>query len=350
MRSTLIFALLLALSPAAFAKSVKKPDAEVDKRKPLKDHEAPIVLTTAAPNFCLFGGKSGKPAHGEASFKSLVWRSDVVYVGETHDEPLDHMAQFEALKAMKIAKGSKIAVGFEMLQQAQQPILDDYAAGKLTEAEFLEKIDWKKTWGFDYAMYKPLFDFIVQHRLRALALNVPRKLVGKVARGGLAGLAPEERALLPEKLEVTAHKKYNEYMKKTFEAHMSTASAQSISLDNYLASMAAWNEGMGAKVAEFVNANPGWSVLVVAGNGHLLYNAAIPASVKSRTDGLRQVSFLTETSAKCPEKLDKEHKDMANYVWYMNHAPKPKPEPAAMPALSTATLSVPVSTASAAAK
>lgn len=337
---SVIFTLLLALPLAAFAKSVKKPEANIEKRQPPKNADAPIVLKTDAPNFCLFGGQSGKPSHGEAAFKAVVWKSDVVYVGETHDEPQDHRAQFEALKAMRIAKGTKIAVGFEMLDQTLQPVLNDYADGKIDEAEFLKRVDWQKQWGFDFAMYKPLFDLIAQNKLRAIALNVPRKVVSKIARGGLESLTPEERQYLPEKVEITQHKKYNEYLKATFGGHGDSPMGKMFTLENYLASMAAWNEGMGARVADFMNANPGYSVLVVAGNGHLLYNAAIPASVKARVKDVRQASFYTENAAKCPETMPKEHKDMANYLWYINHPPKPEPAPA-QPALSTATLAAP---------
>jgi uncharacterized iron-regulated protein len=85
---------------------------------------------------------------------------------------------------------------------------------------------------------------------------------------------------------------------------------------------------MGARIADFVNANPGYEVLVVAGNGHVMYNAAIPASVKARVEKVRQASFYTENAPKCPETMPKEHKDLANYMWYINHPPKPEPAPA----------------------
>ena len=330
---TLVFSFIFLLPLNAWAAAVKKPEANVEKRKAPAAADAPIVLTTTTPNFCLFGGQSGKPQQGEASFKSVVWKNDVVYVGETHDQPLDHLAQFEALKAMRIARGSKIAVGFEMLSQPLQAVLNEYAEGRLTEEEFLAKADWKKEWGFDFNMYKPLLDFIVQNKLRALALNVPKKVVGKIARTGLESLTPEEKSFLPEKVEITQHKKYNEYLKATFAGHGDSPMAKLFTLENYLASMAAWNEGMGARVAEFLNANPGYSVLVIAGNGHILHNAAIPASVKSRVKGVRQASFYTEHAEKCPETMPKEHKDLANYIWYINHAPKP--EPAAATAVPT---------------
>jgi len=310
---------------------VKKPEANIEKRKAPAVAEAPVILTYDAPNFCIFGAQSGKNVSGEASFKSVVWKSDVVYVGETHDQLQDHLAQLEALKAMRIARGSKIAVGFEMLNQSLQPVLNDYADGKLTEAEFLAKADWQKEWGFDFNMYKPLFDFIVQNKLRALALNVPKKVVSKIARTGLESLTEEEKSFLPEKVEITQHKKYNEFLKESFAGHGDSPMAKMFTIENYLASMAAWNEGMGARVADFLTNNPGYSVLVIAGNGHVIYNAAIPASVKARVKGVRQASFYTEQADKCPAVMPKEHKDLANYVWYINHPPKP----AAAPAVST---------------
>ncbi|OGR94568.1 MAG: hypothetical protein A2016_00830 [Elusimicrobia bacterium GWF2_62_30] len=329
----LIFSLIL-FAQCAGAASVKKPKANVDERKAPETPPAPIVLTHDVPNFCVFGSQSGKAFTSEAAFKSVVWKNDVVYVGETHDQPLDHMAQFEALKAMRIARGSKIAVGFEMLNQTLQPVLDEYAAGKITQEEFLNKADWKKEWGFDFGMYKPLFDFIAANKLRALALNVPKKVVAKIARTGLDSLSSEEKSFLPEKVEISAHKKYNDYLKESFDGHGDSPMAKMFTIENYLASMAAWNEGMGARIADFVNANPGYAVLVIVGNGHLMYNAAIPASVKARAKEARQATFLTESAAACPEKMPKENKDMASYIWYLNHAPKP--EAAAAPVASTA--------------
>lgn len=328
---TLMF-LAVLLAPLAVYAAVKKPQANVEKR-PVTPEDA--ALAQPDPRFCIFGGQSGKAFNTEAAFKAIVWKNDVVYVGETHDQPLDHQAQFEALKAMKIARGTRIAVGFEMLNQTLQPLLDDYAAGKITQEEFLDKADWKKEWGFDFAMYKPLFDFIAANKLRALALNVPKKVVAKIARAGLEGLSPEEKRYLPEKVEITAHKKYNEFLKASFADHGNSPMAKMFTLDNYLASMAAWNEGMGARIADFLNANPGYAVLVIAGNGHVIYNAAIPASVKARVKGVRQASFYTEDGA-CPGKINKDHQNLANYIWYINHPPKTAPAAASSTGAATA--------------
>lgn len=335
MRS-LLLALILAI-PSAAAAWHNTPKANVADRTPPKDADAPIVLTTSAPNFCIFGGQSGKSYSGEAAFSAVVWRSDVVYVGETHDQPLDHLAQLEALKAMKIARGSRIAVGFEMLDQTRQPVLDDYVSGKIGEAEFLAKTDWRREWGFDFALYRPLFDFIRQNGLKALALNVPRAVVEKIARSGLDALTPDEKKYLPADLKITKDRKYNEYLESSYGGHDGPM-AKVITFGNYKASMAAWNEGMGARIADFLAGNPGYEVLVVAGNGHLMYNAGLQASVRARVKGVRQASFYTGQAEKCPEKLDPRDKGLAGYIWYIDHPAKPEaPEAAPTAAMDIST-------------
>ena len=87
--------------------------------------------------------------------------------------------------------------------------------------------------------------------------------------------------------------------------------------DNYLASIAAANEAAGAVIADFVKANPGWSVAASVDNDRIIYNAAIPASVKNRIPKIRQASFYITAPAKCPSSFPKEHQNIANYVWYM---------------------------------
>ena len=331
----IFFFSILFLVPFTVHAAKKRPEANIEKRPAPPAAAAQLVLTGDRPNFCIAGSQSGKAFHGEAAFKSIVWKSDVVYLGETHDQPLDHAAQLEALKAMKIARGYKIAVGFEMLSAKLQPVLDEYAAGRLTEADFLSRTDWKSEWGFDFSLYKPLFDFVIANKLRALALSVPKEVTARIAGAGLEGLTPGERQFLPEKVEITRHQKYNDYLKASFTEQGNSSTGKTAALDNYLASVAASNEGMGGRIAAFLAENPGYAVLVIAGNDRVIYNAAVPASVKSRIKGVRQASFFTEDAVECPVTMPKEHKDLANYIWYINHTPERAP---AMPATSTATL------------
>ncbi len=273
-------------------------------------------INTCAP--CLYKTKALK----KIDFKRLkthMAESDVIYVGESHDQMEDHLAQLKALEILFEAKGKHIAVGFEMLNFTLQPVLNDYAEGKLTEAEFLKAVNWKKEWGFDFRLYKPLFDFIREKKLKALALNLPKRIVAKIARVGIEGLSPKDRKNLPKNISISKDENYLNFLKASFGAHGSTPMAKMFKFENYLASMAAWNEAMGSKMADFLNKNKKYSGLVIAGNGHMIYNAGIPASVKSRTKKLRHSSFYTEEARYCPKEPSKKVLKYADFIWFINH-------------------------------
>ena len=270
----------------------------------------------AAPaGLCVLDSAAGTRLSPE-NFMAVIAGADVVSVGETHDQVKDHQAQLEALKALYAARGEKIAVGFEMLNTTLQPVLDDYAAGSLSEAEFLRKADWAKEWGFDFNLYKPIFDFIREKGLKALALNLPKKIVSKIARTGLEALPAEDKLYLPGDLKVTTNERYIAFVHGSFDGQM----ADMFKFENYLAAMSAWNETMGAGMAKFLNANPGYAGLVAAGSGHVIFNAGIPASIASRAPGLRQVSFYPQPAASCPAALPAGDAGLADYVWYKDYA------------------------------
>jgi len=310
--SSFLLSLFFALAGTSNASGHPAPKSPA---KPEVKAAAPLVQT-----FCIFGGQSGKPFGDLASFKSVIWKSDVVYAGGNASQFKAQEARLDILKSMREARSSKIAVGFEALDFTQQPALDDYAAGKITEDEFLQKTGWQAQAGADFPLYRPIFNFIIQNKLRALALGAPAPVISRIEREGLAGLGDDEKKFLPAPVNISRHKKYLDFLKASF-----TAAAPGLTWDNHLAAVSAWDEAAGARIADFLAAMPGYEMLVLAGNDRLIYNAALPASVKSRTVKLRQASFYSEEEAKCPEELPKEKRDLANYVWYTSSLPEPVP-------------------------
>ncbi|MDT8287951.1 MAG: ChaN family lipoprotein, partial [Elusimicrobiales bacterium] len=255
---------------------------------------------------------------GPGAFAEMIAASDVVYVGESHDQKFAHLAQLEALKILASARKNKVAVGFEMLNSGLQPVLEKYAAGKISEKEFLESADWKKEWGFDFGLYKPLFDYIRKNKLKAAALNVPRAVIKKIARGGMGSLSPGEKRTLPEKVEINRDPLYVSYLRSTYGGHGDNPMAKVITWDNYLLSMAAWNEGMADSAVKAMKKHKGYAMLVVAGNGHIVYNAGIPFSIKTRMPGLKHLSVYTEDLEKA-EDFREDPSPLADLVWFVRH-------------------------------
>jgi len=273
---------------------------------------------------CVFASATGRPASAQAVAEAIA-RSRVVSVGETHDQANDHLAQLEVLKSLAASPGDQVAVGFEMLNESLQGVLDDYASGKLSESEFLQKADWQKEWGFPFSLYKPIFDFIRDHRLKALALNAPRKLVTKTARLGLEGLSIEDGAMLPKDMALSQDPRYLEFLKAAFGGHGSPASSLSllampgVTWEHYLQAMMIWNEVMAANAAAYLNANSDSALLVLAGNGHVMYGSGIPFGIGRRAAGASQTTFYTEGSSNCPASLPERLSGMADFVWLVPH-------------------------------
>jgi len=315
-----LFSAVLVLSvfpaPPVFAGSFLQLIAHYPEPKAISSVPAPAAAEDRG--VCVFSSVSGQVLSGQDALAGAVKDAAVVYVGETHDQAADHQAQLAALEALYALRGNGAAVGFEMLNASLQPVLDEYVSGRIDQEEFLEKTAWKKEWGFDFGLYKPLFDFAIRHKLRALALNVPKRIISKIGRFGLGSLTPEERAFLPETVAITAHKEYLAYLKENYESMHAAApgTMPAITWENYLAAMCAWNEGMGSRIADFLNADPARTVMTIAGNGHIAYNAAIPASVASRVKGIRQASFHTEGAALCPAAVPAGLLGRADYIWF----------------------------------
>ena len=84
------------------------------------------------------------------SFQDLlndVEPSSVIFMGENHDQIEHHHSQVKTLQGL-IEKNRDVVVGMEMFERSQQPILDQWTEGKLTQEEFLKEIKWETTWGW----------------------------------------------------------------------------------------------------------------------------------------------------------------------------------------------------------
>lgn len=200
--------------------------------------------------------------------------AQVVYVGEKHDEAADHLAQRDVLLAL-LSRGRRVVVGLEMLDAAQQGELDGWLSGAVSDADF--SAYWKKAWGFPFELYKPLLEACRDNHVPVRALNAPISVIGQIARGGLASLSPAQRAFLPARVRQTDDADYLAFIKESIVGHAGAGSAEEARM---LEAMAAWNETMGKAVADA--ASSGATVLVAAGEGHMLYKAGIPESARRR--------------------------------------------------------------------
>lgn len=216
----------------------------------------------------------------------------IVAVGETHDDAGHHAIQAEVLAAL--ASRVPLTVGLEMVEAEAQPALDAFMSGATSEADFA--VWWKSHWGFDYALYKPVFDAARAAGVPVRGLNAPRDVVKAVGKKGLAGLTPAERGRIPAVVLESADARYRKYVLDSVSGHGAPPAA----IPRMLEAMAVWNETMGENAAKL--AAEGKVVLVIAGQGHVLYKAGILESAARRGAGPAQV-LLPWSAAPLPEEL-----------------------------------------------
>jgi uncharacterized iron-regulated protein len=136
-------------------------------------------------------------------FRDLVAKTSVVLLGESHTDADHHRWQLYTLAAL-YGRGGNIVIGFEAFPRRLQAVLDDWVEGKLTEDAFLKASEWRQVWGYDAALYMPLFQFARLNRIPMVALNVEQKLVSRVGQQGWESVPASEREGLSDPAPASA--------------------------------------------------------------------------------------------------------------------------------------------------
>ncbi len=213
-------------------------------------------------------------------------QAKVVYLGETHDNPKDHQLQL-AIIGQLYKKNSKLAIALEMFQRPYQGVVNDYLAGKIDEQELLAKSEYKKRWGYPWQYYAPIVQFAKAKKLPVLALNTPTEITRLVAKNGLDSLTPEQSKFIPPLSEIhTDNAEYRQLMLGIFQQHWADAKGNSPDFEKFFQAQVLWDETMAEAIAKFIQANPGYQVVVLVGQGHIVYNYGIPSRVARRLKSL----------------------------------------------------------------
>ncbi len=251
--------------------------------------------------------------------------SSVIFMGETHDQIEHHHSQVRILQGL-IEKNRDVVVGMEMFERSQQPILDQWTEGKLTEEEFLKELKWETTWGMDYNLYKGILDEAKTRRLKVLCLNIERELVRRVGQQGIAGLSPEDRAKLPE-MDLS-DKEHRHYMASIYKSHQAGSAKD---FENFYQAQCLWDEAMAETLFRFLQSaeGRGKKVLVIAGSGHVAFDFGIPKRLHRRNPLIYKTIILKEWKKNVEDdfNLNKVSSPLAYFLWITKPAPPEKKRP-----------------------
>jgi uncharacterized iron-regulated protein len=225
-----------------------------------------------------------------------------VLLGESHTDADHHFWQLETVAAL-YGRGGNVVIGFEAFPRRLQGVLDDWIAGKLTDDAFLKASEWRQVWGYDAALYMPLFQFARMNRIPMVALNVERKLVAQVGQQGWQAVPAAEREGLTDPAPAsTAYQRdlarvY--YMKKTMtpealdrlsttpgarppeadDAALADAMKQP-EFQRFVEAQLTWDRAMAQALAGAKRKYADATVVGVLGSGHVEEGHGVPHQLK----------------------------------------------------------------------
>ncbi|MCB0650569.1 MAG: ChaN family lipoprotein [Saprospiraceae bacterium] len=156
-------------------------------------HKTMLVLLAVIVSTTLFGQK--KPAYQifnskekKAGYEKMLDAcegADVVFFGESHNNPISHWLQLELTKDLYEKKNGNLTLGAEMYESDGQIILDEYFSGAINQSSFEKEM---RLWPNYKTDYKPVLEFAKEKGVKMIATNIPRRYANLVFRNGLIAL------------------------------------------------------------------------------------------------------------------------------------------------------------------
>mmetsp|Transcript_985 Transcript_985/g.2108 ORF Transcript_985/g.2108 Transcript_985/m.2108 type:complete len:423 (+) Transcript_985:1394-2662(+) len=253
-------------------------------------------------------------------FAMHMWDRRVVAFGEVHTCEPHHRAQLEMIKALyEFPDRQPLSIGLEHFFRQDQDLLDAFNAGDVSSEELRILSKWDTNFGFDYHLWKPIFDFAQQARVPLVGLNAPPEVVRWVAKHGLDELPHRISEDLPD---IDLGDKYH---RANFERMMGQMAMyhgfpDDKAMSRYYEVYTLWEEYMSETAARYLAKHPTERMIVLAGEGHVRGRRGLPERIRRRI-GSQPFTVVPQMIAWLPENLPDvvyppDWKE-ADWVWFI---------------------------------
>lgn len=200
----------------------------------------------------------------------------LVLVGESHTDIDFHRAQLRVIEALQ-KTGRQVLIGLEMYPYTEQPYLDQWTQGLLTEEGFIQLSHWYKNWGYHWGYYRDIFLFARDHGLPLFAVNAPRDVVTAVRQKGFESLPPEQAAHLPRHVDTSSDEHrtlFRAFFGEDDPLHGGMTPEQ---VEGMFAAQTTWDAAMAHNALRALaeHGGQGSVMVVLAGTGHVVYGLGI---------------------------------------------------------------------------
>ncbi|WP_323114941.1 ChaN family lipoprotein [Pseudomonas guariconensis] len=219
-----------------------------------------------------------------------------VVVGEKHDNPDHHSLQLWLLQALE-ARRTQGSVLLEMLQPAQQPLIDALKGQTSLPEDLPKALAWQDGW--DWRLYGPIVREALHRQIPLLAAN----------------LSPEEMRQAYRDAPVLQGPRSNAPAVKAALLDQVRAGHCGLLPENQLPAMLAVQQQRDRRIAERLLAAP-QPALLLTGSYHARSDLGVPLHLADLgAEGETKVLLLVEVG-------EKVEPGMADYVWYTAALPE----------------------------
>lgn len=283
-------------------------------------------------------------------YKAVVDKAvtaDVLFIGETHNNPIAHKLEESFLKDIHTAlalpenssSGKKPVLSLEFFETDVQIIIDEYLNGLISEHHFRNAA---RTWPNYKNTHRPLIEYARTNAIGVIAANAPRRYVNRVARLGresLDDLSDTAKSWLPplpyreasdaytKKLDEIYTKISDQHSKKPEKDHgtkttLPTETARRVMEEMKNSShridadaQALWDAMMAWSIARALNKNENSLVLNINGSFHSEDRLGIPEHLSAYRPGTEIVVITIKPSPSFP-KTDKKILQADDFIIY----------------------------------
>jgi len=255
---------------------------------------------------------------------------DVIFLGEWHDHPGNHLAEMALFRAIH-QRAPRVALSMEQFERDVQPVLDDYMAGRIGEENLMSR---GRAWSNYAESYRPLVEYAKENGLHVIAAEAPTRVVRCVGQEGpdfLSHLGTEQRRWAAAELHLGNSPYRDKFMRFLAEdgAHgqaapnevASSNAGPSAAALRAFAAQVTRDDTMAESIFLYLQKNPGTKVVHLTGAFHVEGFMGTVERLKLRAPNLR-IAVVAPVEIEHPEIPSGMDVKVGNFLLLLRSLPK----------------------------